>query len=155
MSRKIEFSWPSEGLKATATLLEKEEPELCDLMWKSLAEPVKLFCRHPVSSGECYFAEGRPPRHPVPMGTQVVPLGKTQTLLCRPPPFSIGYSVFGAYGGYCFYYGKTTEPLLAPGPVVATVDKESEEDYLRAAGAVWRAQCYTHKGMIMVARRAE
>ena len=52
MARKIELEWPSEEIKVVATLLEEEEPELCDLQWENLEEPLKMFCRHPVSTGQ-------------------------------------------------------------------------------------------------------
>ncbi len=34
------------------TLLEEEEPEFCDLLWENLEDPLKMFYRHPVSTGE-------------------------------------------------------------------------------------------------------
>jgi len=68
MARKIELEWPSEEITVVATLLEGEKPELCALLWENLEEPLKLFCRHPVSTGEEFSAAARPPRHPVKTG---------------------------------------------------------------------------------------
>ena len=33
MARKIVLEWPTEEIIVTATLLEKEEPDLCELLW--------------------------------------------------------------------------------------------------------------------------
>jgi len=115
MSRKIELEWPSEGLKLVATLLEEEEPELCDLLWGNLEEPLKLFCRHPVSTGEEFSAAARPPRHPVKTG---VVMGRTKRMFSQIEPGSINYSVHGGYGGLSCYYGQCTEPITVSGAVV-------------------------------------
>ena len=151
--RRVEFSWPSEGISVTAHLLDKDEPEVCDLMWNNLAEPIKLFCRHTISTGEYYMAEGRPPRHPIPAGTIYGAFGRKQTMQTRIKPGSICYSRFGGYGGFHFIYGKVTEPAPAWGPVVAEVDNEFEKDFVRAGKAVWQAQYRTHEPMIMMAKR--
>jgi hypothetical protein len=155
MAKKIEFEWLGIGIKVNATLLEEEEPELCDTLWKSLETPLKLFCRHPLSTGYTLSGEGRPPKHPVKSGTQATPIGKKQRLLTRIEPGMVTYKIFGGYGGISLCYGQCTEPLLAGGSVVAKIDKEDMDALVMAGKAVWNAQYMTHRPMIMKARRRE
>lgn len=155
MSKMIQLEWPSEELVVRATLLEDEEPELCEILWKNLENPLKLFCRHPVSTGEEFSGESRPPRHPVQAGTQAQPLGRKQWLFSRIPPGSVVYAIFGGYGGLSLIYGACTEPLPARGGIVGKVVEEDWDKMLKAGKAVWNAQYRTHKPMIMYARRVE
>ena len=152
MARRICLEWPSTDLRVKASLLEDEEPELCDLLWERLNEPVKFFCRHPVSTGEEFSAEARPPRHPVKTGEA---LGRHRRMFCEIPPGSINYSVFGGYGGISCYYGPCTEAITVKGAVVAKVD-DGDMPTLRAAGkTVWNAYYMTHVPITMTARRCQ
>jgi len=153
MAKKIVVEWPEIDVRVTVTLLEDEEPELCGMLWKNLETPLKMFCRHPVSTGEEFSGEGRPPRHPVKSGTQAQPLGRRQWLLTRIPPGSVVYAIFGGYGGMSLFYGPCTEPLPARGSVVGKVDPEDMGNLMKAGKSVWNAQYMTHRPMIMVARR--
>ena len=154
MVRKVEFEWPELGLGFKVKLLEKQEPELCLILWESLEKPLRLFCRHTLSTGYMFCAERRPPRKPVKVGTQAEPIGRNQRLATRIEPGSVTYAVFGGYGGLSFYYGICTEPVLAPGSIVAMVDEEDMNDYVKVGKAVWNSQYITHVPMIMVARRS-
>jgi hypothetical protein len=150
MTRKIELMWPSIQVTVTATLLEEEEPELSQLLWDNLEHPLRLFCRHPVSTGEEFSAAARPPTHPVKTG---VILGRTKRMFCEIPPGSINYSVHGGYGGLSCYYGPCTEPITVSGAVVAKVS-EDQMPLLRKAGeAVWDHYYMKHTPIIMNARR--
>jgi len=153
MAKEIELEWPGIGIKVTATLLEEDEPELCEMLWKNLENPLKTFCRHPTSTGCEFGAEGRPPKHPVKSGTQAQPLGRKQWLLTRIQPGSVTYAIFGGYGGISVFYGPCTEPLPARGSLVAKVREEDMDDLVKAGKAVWNAQYMTHRPMIMIARR--
>lgn len=153
MAKQIELEWPDIGIKVSLNLLEGDEPELCETLWKNLEGPLKMFCRHPVSTGYEFSAEGRPPRHPVKSGTQAVPLGRKQWLMTRIKPGSILYAIFGGYGGISVFYGPCTEPLPARGSVVGKVDEEDMDDLVKAGRAVWNAQYITHKPVIMEVRR--
>jgi len=155
MVKKIEFEWPDIGITVKATLLEEDEPELCDTLWKSLETPLKLFCRHPVSTGYEFSGEGRPPRYPVKTGTQAAPIGRKQWLLSRIEPGMVYYKIFGGYGGISLCYGLCTEPLPAGGSVVAKVDEKDMKDLVEAGKAVWNTQYMTHRPMIMIARRGK
>jgi len=155
MAKRIAVEWPEIGLSVKAALLEEEEPELCETLWANLERPMKMVCRHPVSTGEEFSGEGRPPRHPVGSGTQVKPLGRRRWLLTRIPPGSVVYAIFGGYGGLSLFYGPCTEPLSARGSVVGRVDDENMGDLMRAGRAIWEAQYSTHRPMVMVARRLE
>jgi len=153
MVKMIELYFPELDLGVRARLLEEDEPELCEILWKNLEKPLKLFCRHPVSTGEEFSGESRPPRHPVRSGTQAQPLGRRRWLFSRIPPGSVIYAIFGGYGGLSLVYGPCTEPLPARGGIVGKVVKEDWENMLKAGKAVWHAQYMTHKPFFMVARR--
>ena len=150
MVKKIELEWPSEEIKVTATLLEEEEPDLVNLLWKNLKAPLKLFCRHPVSTGEEFSAAARPPRHPVKTGVE---LGRNKRMFCEIPPGSINYSVHGGYGGLSCYYGHCTEPITVSGAVVGKVSADQMSELRKAGKAVWNAYYIAHKPILMYARR--
>ena len=150
MTRKITLEWPSINIQVTATLLETEEPELTELLWENLAKPLKLFCRHPVSTGEEFSAAARPPRHPVKTGTA---LGRTKRMFCEIPPGSINYSVHGGYGGLSCYYGPCTEPITVSGAVVAKVQPEDMPKLIKAGETVWNHYYILHTPITMTARR--
>jgi hypothetical protein len=152
LTKTIEFEWPEIATKVSADLLD-DEPELCELLWKTLEQPLKLFCRHPVSTGCEFGAEPRPPKHPVKTGTQAQPLGRKKWLLSKVAPGSITYGIFGGYGGISIFYGPCTEPLPTRGPVVAKVDQKNMDVLVRAGKYVWNAQYLTHTPVIMFARR--
>jgi len=153
MVKEIEFEWPEIGINLNVSLLENDEPELCEILWKNLEKPLKMICRHPVSTGEEFSGEGRPPRHPVQSGTQAVPLGRKQWLLSGIKPGSVVYAIFGGYGGISVFYGPCTEPLPARGSVVGKVAEADMEKLKKTGKAVWKAQYITHRPMIMMARR--
>ena len=116
--KRIQLGFPTIDTTLTATLLEKEEPELTELLWENLENPLRLFCRHPVSTGEEFSAAARPPRHPVKTGTV---LGRRKRMFCEIPVGSVNYSVHGGYGGISLYYGPCTEPITVSGAVVAKI----------------------------------
>jgi len=151
MTRQIELEWPSINTKITATLLDDEEPELAQLLWENLAEPLKLFCRHPVSTGEEFSAAARPPRHPVKTG---VSLGRHKRMFCEIPPGSINYSVHGGYGGLSCYYGPCTEPITVSGAVVAKVSQDQMPLLRKAGETVWDHYYMKHTPILMTARRS-
>lgn len=155
MGKLIEIEFPEIQVSVRASLLEEEEPELCEILWENLENPLKLFCRHPVSTGEEFSGESRPPRHPVQSGTQAQPLGRKRWLFSRIPPGSVVYAIFGGYGGLSLVYGPCTEPLSARGSVVGKVVEEDIGNMLKAGRAVWDAQYMTHRPIFMVARRGE
>jgi hypothetical protein len=49
MARKVWVSWPELGIRASATLAEAENPELCEEFWRSL--PFGIVQSHPTVSG--------------------------------------------------------------------------------------------------------
>jgi hypothetical protein len=152
MTRKITLEWPSIPITITATLLDEEEPELCQILWENLKEPLKLFCRHPVSTGEEFSAAARPPRHPVMTG---VTLGHNKRMFCDIPPGSINYSVHGGYGGISCYYGSCTEPITVSGAVVGKVSPEELPLLRRAGQEVWNHYYKKHTPITMIAGRAQ
>ncbi len=151
MVRSIFIDFPSIGSSLKAALLEELEPELCNVLWENLAEPVKMVCRHPVSSGQEFSAEARPPRHPVKSGLGV---GRNRYLYTTVPLGGVVYAVTGGFGGLSLYYGPCTEPLQIRGSVVAQVLAEDLPKAAKAGKAVWDSQALLHKPMVIVARRA-
>lgn len=114
--RSITIEFPSLGTKLNATLLEKDEPELCDMFWTDLSTPQKMFVHHPLSTGGLFIGKGRPPKHPVKVGTQRAPIGRKKWLITRLEPGMIAYA-----GGNTMriVYGYPTEALPAHGSPVA------------------------------------
>ncbi|MDP2901365.1 MAG: hypothetical protein Q8O47_10405, partial [Candidatus Bathyarchaeota archaeon] len=118
MVRGIIIEFPGIGSSVRADLWEDVEPELCETLWANLREPARMVCRHPVSSGQEFSAEARPPRHPVKSGVGV---GRRRYLYTTVPLGGVVYAVTGGFGGLSLYYGPCTEPLQIRGSVVAQV----------------------------------
>ena len=148
--KKIQLIFPNIDTTLTATLLEKEEPELTKLLWKNIEKPVKLFCRHPVSTGQEFSAATRPPRHPVKTGSH---LGRHKRMFCEIPVGSVNYSVHGGYGGLSLYYGPCTEPITVSGAVVAKIPETQYPELQKAGETVWNHYYRLHKPITMTARR--
>ena len=153
MARSISLEWPSVGVKFQTELQDAEEPEMCDMLWNRIETPLKMFCRHTLSTGGVFMGEGRPPRHPIPSGSQAQPLGRKRFMYSELKPGCILYAGFGAYGALAMFYGPCTEPLASPGPIVSFVPKNEMDNFVRAGKAVWHAQYYTHEPVTMIARR--
>jgi hypothetical protein len=152
MVRSIVIEFPRFGSSVRADLWEEAEPELCDTLWANLERPAKMVCRHPVSSGQEFSAEARPPRNPVKSGLNV---GRRRYLYTTVPLGGIVYAVTGGFGGLSLYYGPCTEPLQIRGSVVAQVVPEDLERASKAGRAVWDAQALDHKPMVIAVRRGE
>ncbi|HIH88485.1 TPA: hypothetical protein HA344_04645 [Candidatus Bathyarchaeota archaeon] len=150
MVRSIFIDFPATSLSVRADLWEDVEPELCEALWGNLVEPVKMVCRHPVSSGQEFSAEARPPRHPVKSGQGV---GRKKYLYTTVPLGGVVYAVTGGFGGLSLYYGPCTEPLQIRGSVVAQVVPSDLAKAAKAGKAVWDAQALVHKPMTIVVRR--
>ncbi|HEY0918966.1 hypothetical protein [Devosia sp.] len=156
MSKGIVFEWEGFSKKVPALLLEDIEPEVCREVWEALATPWKMWPWHTTSTGDFYSAQARPPRHPVPLGSQATPrMGKTgrPLFLCDLEPGSLCYP-----GGlqFSFAYGAdNTEPLPAKGPVFARVPEAHLAAFYEAGRHVWNAQYRTHKLIIITATREE
>lgn len=153
MSRKIMIEFPDIGTRISATLMEKEEPELCDEFWNVLKMPLKMFCYNTLSTGQYFGAIGRPPRHPVPMGSQAKPKGRTPVMCSRLKPGMLMY-----LGGHemKFAYGPDiTEPVVAPGAVIARVGDEDLDKLMKAGENVWHAQYITHRLVTLTVSRKE
>jgi len=152
MARSVLIEFPKIESSVRAELWESEEPELCETLWANLEQPVKMVCRHPVSSGMEFSAEARPPKHPVKSG---LGMGRNRYLYTTVPLGGVVYAVTGGFGGLSLYYGKCTEPLQIRGSVVAQVNSEDLDKAAKAGKAVWDAQILEHKPMVILVRRAE
>ena len=152
--RKILIKFSDINVSCTATLLDEEEPELCDRFWNALEIPLKMICHHTLSTGQYFSTHGRPPIHPVEVGSQANPIGRKRWLLCNLDPGMLlyvgGTQVNMAYGPHM------TEPLLGSGSVAAKVDKENLDDFLKAGKHVWNSEFMTHRLVtITVMRKKE
>lgn len=152
MVRGIIIEFPGIGSSVRADLWEDVEPELSETLWGNLESPAKMVCRHPVSSGQEFSAEARPPKHPVKSGLGV---GRKRYLYTTVPLGGVVYAVTGGFGGLSLYYGPCTEPLQIRGSVVAQVVPGDLEKAARAGRAVWDAQALEHRPMVIVVRREE
>ena len=150
MVRSVVIGFPELEIELEAGLQELDEPELCEVLWKNLEQPVNMVCRHPVSSGEEFSAEARPPRHPVKSGMGV---GRRKWLYTTVPLGGVIYAVTGGFGGLSLYYGKCTEPLQIRGSLVALVSSDQHTEMKRAGKAVWDSQAFRHKPVVINVRR--
>ena len=152
MSRKIIIEFPDANIKCTAKLLDKEEPEMCDRFWDALEKPLKMIGQHTLSTGDWCSGFPRPPKHYVKVGSQANPIGKKRLMLTQIEPGSIVYAV----NVLKFAYGPhITEPLLAPGPVVAKVDEECLDNFFKGGRSVWNSHYMTHRLVTIIIRREE
>ena len=151
--RKIAIHIPEEGIKVHALMKDKDETEMCELLWAVLEKPMKMICHHTLSTGDYFQAGGRPPLHPVAVGSQASPLGRKRSLLCRLEPGSILYS--GGHDIAVAYGPNITEPLIGRGPVVAMVPADERGDLWKAGRVVWNAQYMTHKLVTITVSREE
>ncbi|HYC20239.1 MAG TPA: hypothetical protein VEF35_06430 [Candidatus Bathyarchaeia archaeon] len=147
----IEFPFRKTGIPAT--LLIKEEPEMCQILWDLLGQPMKMICHHTLSTGDFFHGCGRPPKHPIVIGSQATPLGKKLLLLSQLKPGSIVY--MGGHDIAIAYGPDMTEPLVARGPAVARVSKAFLEELYEAGRKIWNAQFITHQLQTITLKRQD
>lgn len=152
--RSVLLEWPEIETKVDFPLMFEQEPVLCEILWNYLASsPLRMACRHTLSTGEMFCGGERPPRNRVDTGTQANPLGRVKIKPNQIKPGSITYAVHGGYGGLSVWYGTSTETLFAPGCVIGKVSDDQTPDLIKAGKYVWEAQYLTHKLAIMNASR--
>ena len=153
MDQMILIEFPFRKTAIPATLLIQEEPEMCQALWDLLGQPMKMICHHTLSTGDYFHGCGRPPKHPVAMGSQATPIGKKRLLLCELKPGSIVYS--GGHEIAIAYGPNLTEPLVARGPVVARVPKDFLGELYEAGREIWNAQFITHQLQTITLKRED
>ena len=151
--RKIIIDFPEANIRVPAELQDKDESEMCELLWNVLEKPMKMICHHTLSTGDYFQACGRPPVHPVAVGSQAAPIGRKRSLLCRLKSGSVLYA--GGHDIAVGYGPNNTEPLVARGPVVAKVPAHKLEDIWQGGRFVWHAQYMTHKLVTITVSREE
>lgn len=152
MNRTIKLTFPELNIEVRAALLEQEEPEMCDFLWKSLDKPMKTACVHTLSTGEFVMARCRPPREALKTGTQDHPLGRTQSKLGERKPGEISFT------GLMYelvYGGNITEPLEGCAGVCARVLEEDLDAFYKAGRGVWASHVKTHELVTMTVERME
>jgi len=145
--KRICLEFPNK-MQIHATLLEEEEPELCESLWDFIEEEQHFICHNTLSTGYSFAAFPRPTRSPNTDSHLANPIGRNK----------IGYTKLKCgdliWSGSKLYvvYGTCTEPSIA-GAVTAIVDSE-ELDALVAAGLnVWDHTYYYHKLAVLKVRR--
>jgi hypothetical protein len=146
MNFSLSISVPGIGQPIRATAVRDIPSELAPMLGSMLGEPRRMVADHTLSTGDYLIARGRPPRHPVRLGSQASPLGKTE-LLCRLKPGDILYP--GGHDLHFAYGPDNTEPLMARGPVVARVDDGCLDDFFKAGRLIWEAQ-YRHHTLVTI-----
>lgn len=130
-------------------LLEDEEPTCSKMLWDEVKEPLKLWLSHTTSTGDYILARGRPEREPRPTGTQASPLGKMTTTLSN---LGQGAIVYAGHKFLAFNYGPdNTEPVAAPGPIVARAT--NLDAFFRAGRYVWDQHKKSQLVTVMVSRK--
>lgn len=153
MDKMILIKFPFRKTGIPATLLIHEEPEMCQIVWDLLGQPMKMICHHTLSTGDYFHGCGRPPKHPIAIGSQATPLGRKQLLLSQLKPGSIVYS--GGHDIAIAYGSDLTEPLMARGPVVARVSKDFLGALYVAGREIWNAQFITHQLQTITLKRKD
>lgn len=118
MARKLKLAFSGFPDEVVVNLLEDEEPTCSAMIWDELKEPVKLWLSHTTSTGDYILARGRPDREPKATGTQASPLGEKKTKHLS--NLGQGAIVYCGNKFIAINYGPDdTEPVAAPGPIVA------------------------------------
>ena len=153
MDKMILLEFPFRKTGIPATLLFQEEPEMCQTLWDLLRQPMKMICHHTLSTGDFFHGCGRPPKHPMAIGSQASPLGKKRLLLSQLELGSVVYS--GGHEIAIAYGPDLTEPLVARGPVVSGVSKDVQGALYEAGRKIWNAQFITHQLQTMTLKRKD
>lgn len=151
MTKKVEIVFPECDITVIASVLEKEEPESSELLWKYLEKPVRCAIYNTLSTGCLFISKARPPKEPVVIGTQANPVGRNLKMLCDMIP---GEIMFTGMDFWCCY-GPETEPLLGGGSVAIVVDPEYLDKYLEAGRYIWHCQQIKHTLVTMTVSRKE
>lgn len=145
MSTKIKITFPN-GFVAHATMRDEEEPECCAASLEFLKDgPCKCVNYHTVSTGDLFGVFPRPPKHPVPAGSQVSYVGTESKMIYDLNDYDISWQGFN----WVFTYGPCTEPVYLGGPVIATVDEPYREGWKQACRDCWFHQYIYHKVVII------
>ena len=147
--KKIQLSFPN-GSVVKATLLESEEPELCESLWEFAKEEQSLICHNTLSTGFSFPAFRRPSRSPNTESHLANPIGRHK----------VGYTSLKKgnllWSGTKLYvvYGFCTEPSIA-GAVTAQVDDEYMDAFVKAGEDVWHHTYYFHKLAVLKVKRED
>ena len=145
MYQDLQFviGFTSIGMEISATLQDDAEPDLCAQFWEMIAPGCRLFCYHPVSTGDYFSACGRPDRHPAPTGTQARPLSRTPVLMSRLMPgeflYSVGRNISIAYGELI------TEPMPHRGGIIGVVGPADHNRLWYVGRSLWESQFLRHE----------
>lgn len=70
MPRTIRLFFPNSNIEVVATMLEKDAPDTCDMVWAALEQPLQVVVRHPLECGpELWIPAPRAPDLPLENAT--------------------------------------------------------------------------------------
>lgn len=148
--KKIRLLFPN-GSNIIASLLNAEEPELCESLWNFVEHEQGFICHNTLSTGYAFAAFPRPTRSPSTSSHLANPIGRNK----------IGYTSLTVgdllWSGSKLYvpYGRCTEPSIA-GAVTAKVDAEYMNIFAVACRDVWHHTYFYHKiAIIKVSREVQ
>jgi hypothetical protein len=144
MVRKIEIELFDTTFKAIATLLEKAEPELSNLLWKDLDTPLEMMCHHSQATGQRFSGRARPPKNPVRLVES-----RRKMRMCDCEPGDITYR--GNRLGIDVTYGPVTEEALTSGPAAKA---DNIEDLKEIGKAIWESYL-NHRAVRLTLSRKE
>ena len=147
--RKIILTFPN-GTVVNATLLEAEEPELCESLWNFLETEQSFICHNTLSTGHSFAAFCRPTRNPNTESHLANPVGRHKVAYTDLKKGNLIWSGTKLY----VVYGYCTEPSVA-GAVTAQVDEEDLDALVTAGENVWHHTYYFHKLAVLKCRREE
>ena len=160
--RKVLLEVPSCRITLVGTLLESEDPkvaEIIDDFWNFLEKPVKCFCHPTMSTGDLLNLFPRPPLSPPPsVGDQTSPMIANSPYLITGDgdrEVKMGEIIWNGWFPSLVAGPSVTEPLVAGGAKVCTVDKECFNDMTIAQDDLWHHNYLFHKLGIVVLSRKE
>lgn len=146
--RKVYLEFSSTGIKVPATVVENSinnDKKLVDKFWDAATRGEEYACVYTLIAGYCFLATPKPgPTYPY-----IEPETKLNIFEAVP-----GQIHFDGHKIRCTY-GPCTEPLPVPYALVATVDPEYVNDWIRACQDVWNNGIYTHKLVTITMTRKE
>lgn len=147
--KKIQLSFPN-GAVVKATLLESEEPELCESLWDFAKEEEPLICHNTLSTGFSFPAFRRPSRSPNTETHLANPVGRNKIVYTSLKAGNLLWSGTKLY----VVYGFCTEPSIA-GAVTAQVDEDCMDAFIKAGEDVWHHTYFFHKLAVMKVKRED
>lgn len=159
--RKMQIEVPSCRITLTATMIESDDSKVAAIVqdfWEFLEKPVKCFCHPTMSTGDLLNLFPRPPVDPPDnLGDQTSPMIENSPYLVSGDgerEVKMGEILWGGWFPSLVAGPSCTEPLVAGGAKVATVDKEDFDNMVIAQDDLWHHNYLYHKlGIVILSRK--